>query len=66
MKKLRPIGRMHDTEIHGKGIDFQKSYMHCRAKQTFWMAIDFQKREIQSDLEKALPSNATHKKLKPS
>ena len=66
IKKLRPIGRMHDTEIHGKGIDFQKSYMHCRAKQTFWMAIDFQKREIQSDLEKALPSNATHKKLKPS
>ena len=54
---------MHDTEIHGKGIDFQKSYMHCRAKQTFWMAIDFQKREIQSDLEKALkqPQRNTQK-----
>ena len=43
LRNLRPIGRMHDTEKTRKRHRFPKSYMHCRAKQTLWMAIDFQK-----------------------
>ena len=53
---------MHDTEIHGKGIDFQKVTCIVEQSKPFGWRLIF-RREIQSDLEKALkqPQRNTQK-----
>ena len=60
LKNLRPIGRMHDTEIHGKGIDFQKVTCIVEQSKPFGWRLIF-RREIQSELEKAPKQRNTQK-----